>query len=382
MNSANKIPLLLLAALSLLACEAESPAPSPSAAAPQTANVGPKSEHDGPAKAARANVAPTKASSPGTEVATATDTKAATKALQKGRVLSKAGDDKAALAAFEAAVRKDPSRGDALCEAGWAAFKLKRHAQARDFLARGIAVADAKTKPACLYNLGRVEEDAKAPALAAAHYKASLALRENDTVQARLDGLGDVGAPTCERTWSAGIAGLESMDHKSLGAAHTVSDSRALVAQLVQGEKPYVWLAVLNTEAKSMQTLGLLTEMDLETQADRFGATFEAFGDHYVEVAFGFAYKDVYDFAEFELTGFEEGCEEWSAGDTLDEPCGPVVEAMYAASKHKSHIVCDASDADAIECSQPHGGRQAAMAALSAKSECLAWDCCFGKPVE
>lgn len=191
---------------------------------------------------------------------------------------------------------------------------------------------------------------------------------------------GELGAPSCERSWSDGIAGLEAKE--TLGSPHPLSDSRALVARLVKGEKPYVWLAVQNAETNSLQALGQLTEMEIEEHAAKFDATFEAIDDRHVGLAFGFTYKDAYDLAGFELTGHEEGCEEWSPGDTLDEPCGPVVEAMYAASKKKNHIVCDVSNTDAVECSQPHGSRKDAMASLLTKSECLALDCCFGKPVE
>lgn len=193
-------------------------------------------------------------------------------------------------------------------------------------------------------------------------------------------GGGELGALGCERSWSKSAAGIEA--HEPLGSPHVLSDSRALLARLAKGEKPYILLTVENTKTKSLQTLGQLTEMELEEHAAKFDVTFEAIDDEHVGLAFGFKYKDADDLASFELTGFEEGCEKWTAGEAPDESCGAVVEAMYAASKKQSHIVCDVSNADAVECSKAHGSRKDAMASLVAKSECLAQDCCFGKPVE
>ncbi|MEM6295192.1 MAG: tetratricopeptide repeat protein [Myxococcota bacterium] len=374
-----RAPTVLPLALTLFAAGACEPDPPAARARENPAKVEParpQAEQPQPL-AAKPDPGPPPASA---EAPPEIDVRASAAALQAGRVFAKKGKSEEALRAFEVAVRKNPTGGSALCEAGWAAFKLKQPAKARAYLGRGISVANDKTKPACLYNLGRVEEDAKAPALAAAHYKASLALRPNETVQARLDGLGDVDAPTCERPWSNGILGLESMPSNPVGSPHAVTDARSLVLR-VNGEKPTIWLAVENTQSQQLQTLGILAVMEIEEHASKFEATFEVVDDTHVELAYRFAYKDEADLERWALTGYEEGCEDWAPEEPPTAACRATLKKMFAASKRFLHVVCDVSDADAFECSQPYASRKRAMAALEGK-ECLSWDCCFGEPVE
>lgn len=148
----NTIRLLALCCLSLVACDSESPTPTKTAA-PQ--NAKPAKAESTPEVTAQSKKAVSKPVVEPKVEGLVVDAKASSRALQKGRSLAKSGDDEGTLRAFEVTVRKDPTSGSAQCEAGWAAFNVKRPVQARNHLARGIAVADAKTKPACLYNLGR-----------------------------------------------------------------------------------------------------------------------------------------------------------------------------------------------------------------------------------
>jgi hypothetical protein len=71
------------------------------------------------------------------------------------------------------------------------------HAKARAAGRQAVlTTTDPKLKAASLYNLGRVEEQAAAPAKAAVLYRESLALRPNKTVDERLAGLGAALADT------------------------------------------------------------------------------------------------------------------------------------------------------------------------------------------
>lgn len=111
--------------------------------------------------------------------------------LSTGRKAAKASKWPEAIAAFEAALVAIPGDDRALGELSWAAFSAGDFAKARTSgKASVLGSTDPNIKAASLYNLGRVEEaDGKLPA-AAVLYRQSLALRENKTVKARLDGLG------------------------------------------------------------------------------------------------------------------------------------------------------------------------------------------------
>ncbi|MEM6294237.1 MAG: hypothetical protein AAGA54_23370 [Myxococcota bacterium] len=312
------------------------------------------------------------------------DPKASAVALQKGREAAGKGDQAAALAAFEAAIRFDPSSGRARCEAGWAAFKLGNGMLARDHLVDGIGRADARTKPACLYNLGRVEEAQGAAALAATHYRQSLALRKNATVQARLDELGEIDGELCERAWSVGLEGARA-DWTGMAegpvamlAPRWSFDAHELV--LVQhwgmGEKEHVQLAVRNVERDALQKLGLLTGATPE--ALKFlEVEFDALEGNTVDVRHRYAYPDWRAFAEHEITGYEEGCED------VDAPsCERVAKRGFRASKRWLHTACSLAEPASVECSESARTRNKAVDDLQTQHDCLAFDCCWGEVVD
>lgn len=121
------------------------------------------------------------------------------KHLSAGRKAAKAAKWPEAITALEAALAAIPGDDRALGELSWAAFSAGDFAKARTSgKASVLGSTDPKIKAASLYNLGRVEEaDGKAPA-AAVLYKQSLALRDNETVKARLDALGKDAPPADE----------------------------------------------------------------------------------------------------------------------------------------------------------------------------------------
>lgn len=111
--------------------------------------------------------------------------------------------DDEAVRQFEAAfaISRD---GRALCELGWIHFEGERYAEARDAMSRAITLLPAEppvperfvsSVGACLYNLGRLEEQAGDVAAARGYYERSLAARPgNRVVEARLAALGTTAA--------------------------------------------------------------------------------------------------------------------------------------------------------------------------------------------
>jgi hypothetical protein len=112
-------------------------------------------------------------------------------ALQRGRKLAAAGDYPAAIAALQRALAAVPDDARALSELGWVAFKHGDLALADDATERSIAAArEPRLRAASLYNRGRIAEARGDRDRAADAYRASLELRPNETVAARLEGLG------------------------------------------------------------------------------------------------------------------------------------------------------------------------------------------------
>ena len=190
-----KRPLLSLALLAVIACGKKSspPAAGSGTAPPPAAVVDAGAAVDAAAKAAGKAAKPKAA--PVTRAARA-EYKAK---LSAGRKLAKAAKWPEAIAAFEAALVAIPGDERALGELSFAAMSAGDHAKDRAAGRQAVlTTTDAKLKAAALYNLGRVEEQAAAPAKAAALYRESLALRPNKTVEQRLAGLGTAitDAPT------------------------------------------------------------------------------------------------------------------------------------------------------------------------------------------
>lgn len=111
--------------------------------------------------------------------------------LDAGRKAVKAKDYKTGITELGKAKDLSPMNGKVLGELGWAYFLDGQHDLAQTELVLALQHADNdKTRGAVLYNLGRVEEARGNKEIAADHYRASLDRRPNDTVKARLEGLG------------------------------------------------------------------------------------------------------------------------------------------------------------------------------------------------
>lgn len=118
--------------------------------------------------------------------------------LGEGRKLTRAGEYQGAVAAFQEALKIQPSDPRALCELGWAAFNGDDLDTAESSLRRSVhRLSGASEELAatsshknlvggCLYNLGRVVEKRGETAEAIEHYKRSLEVRPNKVVEARL----------------------------------------------------------------------------------------------------------------------------------------------------------------------------------------------------
>ena len=111
--------------------------------------------------------------------------------LQQGRALVHADRYTEALAAFDAALVLNPTNERLLSEISWADFLSgdPSRAQAAGELSVQLAGEAPDVAGASLYNLGRIAQAQGALPLAARHYTDSLAVRDNLTVQKRLDAL-------------------------------------------------------------------------------------------------------------------------------------------------------------------------------------------------
>ena len=95
-----------------------------------------------------------------------------------------------AIAALGRVLELDPDYPRARGELGWAHFLAGELEPARRFTETALAAATKPgSKAALQYNLGRIAEAEGKRDEALEHYRASLALRPNKSVQARLDGL-------------------------------------------------------------------------------------------------------------------------------------------------------------------------------------------------
>lgn len=95
---------------------------------------------------------------------------------------------------FESALARNPGDGGLACETGWAMHHAGDDTKARRLLTHGTRVLAARqdrrrSYGACLYNLGRMAEDAGRGETAAHFYTTSLRARPNRIVRGRLDAL-------------------------------------------------------------------------------------------------------------------------------------------------------------------------------------------------
>lgn len=99
-----------------------------------------------------------------------------------------------AAASFDRALARNPGDGGLSCETGWAFHHAGDDAKARRLLQHGTRLLASRedrkrSYGACLYNLGRMAEDAGQDEAAARLYATSLRARPNRIVQRRLDAL-------------------------------------------------------------------------------------------------------------------------------------------------------------------------------------------------
>lgn len=197
-----------LTLLTLVACDDPKPARAPSEteatakaaeiAPTKTASPAVKPE---PAPPERAPIEPTAGApavpKPATPTAPAITKEARAEyraRLDAGRKLAKAQKWTEAIVEFDAALVAIPGDDRALGELSWAAFSAGDYPRARQAANASVRAATApKVEGAALYNLGRAEEASGNLADARAAYEASIAVRPNATVSARLAAL---AAPT------------------------------------------------------------------------------------------------------------------------------------------------------------------------------------------
>ncbi|MDC0744885.1 tetratricopeptide repeat protein [Polyangium mundeleinium] len=179
------IPLAALA--SLVACQDGGVSPPPALSATPQA----------PAPTASASAAPTGAAlgadlprpkRPKTREAPSPEKmRAYRKHLAEGRLLGGKSQWPEAIKEFEKALAVVPGDAPALTELGWAAFKageLDRAKQSNEEALR--RTTSPKLQAMAHYNLGRIAEERKDPKAALDHYRKSVALRPNETVEKRI----------------------------------------------------------------------------------------------------------------------------------------------------------------------------------------------------
>jgi tetratricopeptide (TPR) repeat protein len=103
---------------------------------------------------------------------------------------AKKGDHAGALAAYDRALAVKPNDQAALTDQGWSAFQLHQLDRAEAITRRAIAAGDDQRRSAAAqYNLGRILQERGNKPGAVAAYQASIKLRPNRVVSARLAGL-------------------------------------------------------------------------------------------------------------------------------------------------------------------------------------------------
>jgi tetratricopeptide (TPR) repeat protein len=147
-------------------------------------------------------------------------------AVREGRRLAQADDFAGAIARFEAALRIAPLDGALLCELGFVrqrsgdvpgATRDTHKGLERLFRRAPESDRERNTRGSCLYNAGRLAEDAGQADKARGFYTQSLAFRENGTVRGRLEALGGATEASVESLIAVEEEGLVA---DSLEALH------------------------------------------------------------------------------------------------------------------------------------------------------------------
>jgi hypothetical protein len=147
-------------------------APASGSAPAQSASGGPSSSASAKPKAAAPN-------------------KALLKHLADGRKLTKDKKYKEAIVEFEKALAIHDSDAKVLSELGYAALLDNDLDKSKKASEKALKTTrDPKLRASVLYNLGRVQEEKGDKAAASESYAASLALRDNEAVKKRMEGLG------------------------------------------------------------------------------------------------------------------------------------------------------------------------------------------------
>ncbi|GAB5541562.1 MAG: hypothetical protein SangKO_013220 [Sandaracinaceae bacterium] len=161
--------------------------------------------------------------------------------VRRGRVHFRERRFAEAAAEFDRALARNPGDGALSCETGWAFHHAGDDDKARRLLQHGTRLLASRSDQtraygACLYNLGRMAEDAGQADAAARLYGSSLRARPNRVVQQRLDAL-EVEA-SAERplygTVEAAIEtseGLDGVDPRDL-EAYYIQDLESVTAEL------------------------------------------------------------------------------------------------------------------------------------------------------
>ena len=204
-------PLAIGAVLALVACGDQRETAAPSAPAREPARESlrePSPEPNGApepeSSAAAAEPAGSRTERPRAAGPSPEQRREVARRVREARRLARGGRWQEAFAAYERALAIDPSSPRLRCETGYAAFRAGRLEEADRYVSEARrALPDLRTTPErmrvplamCLYNAGLVHEARGRTAEAREAYEASLSLRPNDTVRARLDALGPAPPP-------------------------------------------------------------------------------------------------------------------------------------------------------------------------------------------
>lgn len=135
--------------------------------------------------------------------------------LDEGRAKTKAGQYQDGIALYNEALAVEPSNPAALAELGWAAFQAEQLDLAAGATTRALLYSrKSEQQGMILYNLGRIAEARGDQAAALAHYRDSLARRDNETVKKHLDALlakAELAPPPAGlATLAKGVASLDA----------------------------------------------------------------------------------------------------------------------------------------------------------------------------